>query len=1793
MFTVSCTFSSRKEQAPSVCLAENESQALFVVDKVQGKFVKSPDLKEDNLPSKFTLEFTACVKDSIKKQPMRNSPFAIHTFHSENIPKESVRNKLCEDVEWGCIPTETNSDGCLEWTEPYSFPLPAEQKWIEFKRVITHRTGTRVIPMMVNPWIPDTQVVDLRSNVQIKRHYLAGRESFHLHKAHESSKESKEESKLRKCIEEGSLEEAFKYLGGTEEKAFLWADEIEISPSFKGKPERFNDPSYDYKKEYKICSDKLTTAECVAINDYDREGGFLNLNLKIPIRVISENESGRISPLGAHADEFAVTFYLVSQVTSSKGREDYMLHRPVPKIRKTVTIAETNYIHLDNAWVHIPYETTEGTSTLLLKIEAIGGGEKMDSFYGVYEINDTPISNFHHFSDTLSLKSSEDTSEKSVDLEKHEMSNVEAQKERIEEYKKIFDKFDKDPSAYARERPRVGQDGFDYSKGLALDLSRMRFARVKASGESCESPVERTVVYLGEVCLKDPRTDDEFSNTVVTVMAQDMEIDRDRNTKRIVVTPMRKEDIIVDNKMTNEFGCVQFTYEVSHKLYDVQKYFMKKLTFKVHDVEDSKYIALNPWEYGFLTYQEFTQAYENWEASKRVYDEAVCGENKECLKNIEKALIASEKELTHPAPNNNRRVESRYKDCQQRECAKLQKLEKDLTVSESQLASPIFSENLEPPILRLNEYRNAIIEPSYEIEPSLDVQTVKNMQLLLQPTIVRQDSPGETIRQIPRILPIGYYLVRVIVAKGPQETAEGKKFIIDRLGSVQSAVRLVTDLRLSNVLKRFGSVVDTLTVPTRDVSADSLYFDDLDTRAKGFEQSGTAALEKLSKQFEKSIKALEELSGEEKFEQSVAILEEEFEQSVTDLTELREDQSYDVYRQHSKTANAKEFFSDGCQEGDRLPCFAKEDYITHFDTLAYVENGVLNAFVKLGFNVEHFRHLGSKNSVLIEIYPTDPREYQYLDIGENGSSNRCNVDIENTTFIPFPQCERGKLREDCHELKTPAHWGLFFNTEFGNANITWPIKQGHYNKVFGLDKKPIKVEGKNWYHLTNEINRVGLVENALSFSNHPIEVHKQNWYRLENERGRLANMESNLNSILKMREDSSLDLEDRIQTIYESHFKNSMVNTMDRVDSNKFIQYCNNTEEKVGQMESTDLIGDKNPLPEELSLGLFICEDMVDFTSPLRGHVIRIQIRNYFIYRDLADAQLTNKDPLQEYRQVQNQEGGFCDEGFNKATAYEDDGSDYSNRLLSYQECVCGPPNEESITKKMARCFAQSQNLVLVEDNQEFLERLKASVIRKNQNFEINSDNLAKVIQKKNGDADPVRLQNFLRSMCAFWFDEYYKNYLNFDSIESTYNKLIPNLESLHNDPYLELAEENQFKDVAFDDFKDISENESFVAQWFQASYSKGGHEPFRARSNSSSARHPYYQCLDYPLEFFHIENKVMVDQLDIASNATEYTNGRVFSLITQASQGAQTRVEVSKRQQTALGGRGEFRVETPKEFIGGGIGRLFGIGGKLLKDMFRASVGASAGVEAARTGSTSATEQNSNDSTKSILLAVNHVQMSLALKKYRSCFLIRPKTTAFEGILNNQWNEELKIDSFWPNAENLSEVVSEDTVFLMRVPYTHSGLLICNEESSERLVVPENYYYIHQFFGGHSYEFMSRTIYHNRPYTEIIRGREQIDRFIRLTHDITYNKEVRVENPWGFQSLINHLDQDRDQLDYNLMQAFEQYALDWSGFYKGVYTYPDLINYYDSETAEAKGLIDSTLDSMGTVIALPEEKIH
>ena len=147
----------------------------------------------------------------------------------------------------------------------------------------------------------------------------------------------------------------------------------------------------------------------------------------------------------------------------------------------------------------------------------------------------------------------------------------------------------------------------------------------------------------------------------------------------------------------------------------VENFFPRRFILEIDGYAPvNKFFAFNPWEYGFLTYQDYTDLYQRYVENR---------ERNELL---------------------------------------------DQNADETTLIS-ILTKNNQLPELRMSDYRSFLIEPSYTLENSLDINISKNFLFSFRPFIIRKDSIGSTIRATPRPLPIGHYILRTILLKGPQE----------------------------------------------------------------------------------------------------------------------------------------------------------------------------------------------------------------------------------------------------------------------------------------------------------------------------------------------------------------------------------------------------------------------------------------------------------------------------------------------------------------------------------------------------------------------------------------------------------------------------------------------------------------------------------------------------------------------------------------------------------------------------------------------------------------------------------------------------------------------------------------------------------------------------------------------------------------------------------------------------------------------------------------------------------------
>ena len=1251
---------------------------------------------------------------------------------------------------------------------------------------------------------------------------------------------------------------------------------------------------------------------------------------------------------------------------------------------------------------------------------------------------------------------------------------------------------DKDLFTAGTLRPTT-QEGFFVAGAPSVQLSRMRFFAVYNDPEKkqCESVVERQVLWTGVFKIQDLKKqgNKNLINMGVDISVQEYEVNDNGKLDCVKKAPIisrmsdasRREcsepEKIIRNRKTLDSGDLQFYYKLSHKLYNTQKFYIRKFIFEVEGYRPvERMFAFVPWEYGFLTYQNITT---DWLAQQN---------------------------------NPNASASSLY-------------------VSLKNIVDT--NKILNPPALRLDQYGTMLIEPSYTIKDSLDINTVKNLMVVLRPTIARFDNQGRTIRVAPLALPRGYYIVRMILVKGPQERKEG------RLNIVSSDMSMDPLRRLKSFFT--GSVY-------------SQAYDQYVSLFRNYEDSGSFSDSKYA-----------DFKGE---------LENQIDQVKSNLAGLVNNFKENIY------INALNFNRAGdCLESNYNPnCgqpYEVEDYISHYDTLAYSENGSINAFINLEFSTEKFRHLGSRNGVIIQIYPTDPGEYEYLK--DSKGNKTCQIDIQNTTWKPYTD----------HDLVNKPHLGL---SSFSG--------QGAFNRVHPMDER--------------------LLENLVQSAGNPNAPMKS----LEEEFSETVNI--NIRKALK-------DVQTELRSTVKDESLLEFVD-MDRLpeSQDEFDEYCSETSISRGA---------EKHLRPCICLKNFGSKDQwnsdLNYRTKLPGEntiSACVQLAEKMYRLDKIQSRFQQFTPFQKAQEDNKQH--YCEMGRSSSYGYDGERSDISNEGVSFKKCVC-ESSQESLTLAMAQCFAKNQGVQVIDITKDdrFLTALNKVDEFVQYNTEIDQqitrpvldvlatawswfggdeDNNRREEQRSDEKSDHLEYMNytqvmgsdalasyklghlssvsplgqedlshlikegvnhnnrhqplersFLHLMCYFWFDQYYEDFFNVGQISSMYDFQKEYASILGgqamNAPGVSQSSSLQFRFGQSDQLKqspfveasvgwDININKSLLLPG-QGAFSMlliGG-----LNSGKLPNQHPYYRCLKNPLYFFHLERKVMVGKLSDRPEDMDYKSGHVYSFITNEVTSADMREGWGMRSQFSVGS--EVKLS---------LGSILGVGTR-------------ASSEKSISDTHDRSQRESESSVSSVTLAVNQLNVQLGFEQYRQCLLIRPKRTAFDGYGDNIWNSRFK--------QNVQTVIAggfqKEKEEFIQFAYKYFGLLLCDEEvnsPNEVLHVDESYFYIHQFFAGH-YEFMSRTIYHNRPFVQIIRGKHSMDKFEVLTRGESYKL-------WDGKK-PQHLNLKQTLVDHNLIKAFQETRLDWAGFMEGIYTYTNpndhyLYNVDRQDILETKNWFDKAVES-------------
>ena len=306
--------------------------------------------------------------------------------------------------------------------------------------------------------------------------------------------------------------------------------------------------------------------------------------------------------------------------------------------------------------------------------------------------------------------------------------------------------------------------------------------------------------------------------------------------------------------------------------------------------------------------------------------------------------------------------------------------------------------------------------------------------------------------------------------------------------------------------------------------------------------------------------------------------------------------------------------------------------------------------------------------------------------------------------------------------------------------------------------------------------------------------------------------------------------------------------------------------------------------------------------------------------------------------------------------------------------------------------------------------------------------------------------------------------------------------------------------------------------------------------------RHPYFKCIANPLNFFHTEKKIIVGDIGSDYSDLKYEYGLTFSYNLQKAfdYAYSTQWSMSRSFSASLGTG--FTALGGLDKLGGALNPL-----KIVNPFIEFN-----GVKLSGDWGTSRSDADSNRrqhslrfSDESMYFQVNKSVISIRLKNFRHCLVVRAKNQAFEGYHSDTikvWKEELENN------------------FVQRIPYIKSGLLLCSKDISDKELsapfeIKEDYYYLYQLMPMDRGQFQNPLSFRNRPYIMSVRGRTEMEKLSFLLHSfVEGDKKEGVEdyNPYVFMTNPYNTSPRVAEGTREMIQQAKVW--DKTGFYPGVY---------------------------------------
>ena len=560
------------------------SQAPFIVSQVE----KSPNKDAisithgtDGLAKIFTLNLKTCLRDYIRQDnPIQNISFIIEYYKSS---ADKKNNKLSKET------AVSDTQGCIQWQEEYSYKYTVKPLWIGLERVIKKEkgayTGMETIPMAVNPWLSER---DRKSGLpyilDIRPEYSRGDRILREIQNYEKN--------------------GLNYLSETkeEEKPLLWVPDLdfqihEINPA---KDESKNNSGFNQsEQEIRNLLSQYQTV-CHGRNSKNCYRRQMEMNLYIPLKLRTLDRSG------LREDELlGGTYDIETQlVITPKGTEsNYRLHESKCE-KKNIEINQTNKTLTSSCILNFTYFNQNALYKLVIRINPSSKELPFKKFEGVYTIN----LEFQDNKQNLKIDTGYEENYETVLTTSEELEIIESMNIPNTSLSTVSENLI-DPKTKANaKKTELYVDQKGPIKGLSfyrlhLDgYGEYKLSHVESGGSECsqrENVVERTVVFVGKLCLKDVLSSQQLNNTPFRVF---LEKPKEGTIKEIFFHENEKEELF----KTNGQSCISVPIPIKHKIYDRQKYF--QIDMHVLSEELNLYgkvrLALSPWQRAFQAFQD-------------------------------------------------------------------------------------------------------------------------------------------------------------------------------------------------------------------------------------------------------------------------------------------------------------------------------------------------------------------------------------------------------------------------------------------------------------------------------------------------------------------------------------------------------------------------------------------------------------------------------------------------------------------------------------------------------------------------------------------------------------------------------------------------------------------------------------------------------------------------------------------------------------------------------------------------------------------------------------------------------------------------------------------------------------------------------------------------------------------------------------------------------------------------------------------------------------------------------------